>query len=135
MAQADFARHAEAIKEAIAREESRAADVPAAPAAAGRLGRRPRRRPRLPAPEYRRRAAGRRCRDAASGEPPRRCRCCRAADEHPGEQAPRHARRRPAEPGAGCGGAPRASERILFGESDDLLADVDTGVNENEFKW
>ena len=27
------------------------------------------------------------------------------------------------------------SERILFGESDDLLADVDTGVNENEFKW
>jgi cell division initiation protein len=29
--------------------------------------------------------------------------------------------------------APR--ERIVFGESDDLLADVDTGVNENEFKW
>ncbi len=26
-------------------------------------------------------------------------------------------------------------ERIMFGESDDLLADVDTGVNENEFKW
>ena len=26
-------------------------------------------------------------------------------------------------------------ERILFGESDDLLADVDSGVNENEFKW
>ena len=25
--------------------------------------------------------------------------------------------------------------RILFGESDDLLADVDTGVNEDEFKW
>jgi cell division initiation protein len=25
--------------------------------------------------------------------------------------------------------------RILFGEGDDLLADVDTGVNENEFKW
>jgi cell division initiation protein len=31
---------------------------------------------------------------------------------------------------------PRArSERIIFGETDDLLADVDTGVNENEFKW
>ena len=30
---------------------------------------------------------------------------------------------------------PRRRERILFGESDDLLADVDTGVNENEFKW
>jgi cell division initiation protein len=27
------------------------------------------------------------------------------------------------------------SERVIFGESDDLLADVDTGVNENEFKW
>ncbi len=26
-------------------------------------------------------------------------------------------------------------ERIFFGESDDLLADVDSGVNENEFKW
>jgi hypothetical protein len=26
-------------------------------------------------------------------------------------------------------------DRIVFGESDDLLADVDTGVNENEFKW
>ena len=26
-------------------------------------------------------------------------------------------------------------ERVQFGESDDLLADVDTGVNENEFKW
>ncbi len=26
-------------------------------------------------------------------------------------------------------------ERIIFGESDDLLSDVDTGVNENEFKW
>lgn len=33
-------------------------------------------------------------------------------------------------------GEPRARRgRILFGESDDLLADVDTGVNENEFKW
>jgi len=30
-------------------------------------------------------------------------------------------------------GPPR--ERVQFGESDDLLADVDNGVNENEFKW
>ena len=29
----------------------------------------------------------------------------------------------------------RRRERIIFGESDDLLSDVDTGVNENEFKW
>ncbi len=36
---------------------------------------------------------------------------------------------------AGGVGADRRRERILFGESDDLLSDVDTGVNENEFKW
>jgi hypothetical protein len=29
----------------------------------------------------------------------------------------------------------RRRERIAFGEGDDLLSDVDTGVNENEFKW
>jgi hypothetical protein len=26
-------------------------------------------------------------------------------------------------------------DRVSFGRSDDLLADVDTGVSENEFKW
>jgi cell division initiation protein len=31
--------------------------------------------------------------------------------------------------------APAPRERARFGESDDLLADVDSGVNENEFKW
>ena len=41
--------------------------------------------------------------------------------------------RSPAEPGAAA--PPAKRERILFGESDDLLADVDSGVNENEFKW
>lgn len=30
---------------------------------------------------------------------------------------------------------PKRRSRIFFGESDDLLADVDTGVNEDEFKW
>jgi len=41
---------------------------------------------------------------------------------------------RPSEPASGD--EPEESrERIVFGESDDLLADVDTGVNENEFKW
>jgi hypothetical protein len=28
-----------------------------------------------------------------------------------------------------------ARERIALGDDDDLLADVDSGVNENEFKW
>ncbi|HEX5641294.1 MAG TPA: DivIVA domain-containing protein [Thermoleophilia bacterium] len=32
-------------------------------------------------------------------------------------------------------GRQKRRSRILFGESDDLLADVDTGVNEDEFKW
>ena len=45
----------------------------------------------------------------------------------------------PARPGAaeatGDDDQPPRRGRILFGESDDLLADVDTGVNENEFKW
>jgi cell division initiation protein len=30
---------------------------------------------------------------------------------------------------------PKRRSRILFGKSDDLLADVDTEVNEDEFKW
>jgi hypothetical protein len=30
---------------------------------------------------------------------------------------------------------PASRQRISFGESEDLLADVDTEVNENEFKW
>ena len=44
---------------------------------------------------------------------------------------------RPDDKAADAGGDERARrrERILFGESDDLLSDVDTGVNENEFKW
>jgi cell division initiation protein len=39
----------------------------------------------------------------------------------------------PAEPGPGA--SERKRDRILFGESDDILSDVDSGVNENEFKW
>ena len=41
-----------------------------------------------------------------------------APEGEPGEEGPQKRRR-----------------RILFGESDDLLADVDSGVNEDEFKW
>ena len=39
----------------------------------------------------------------------------------------------PAEPGPGA--SERKKDRIVFGESDDILSDVDSGVNENEFKW
>jgi cell division initiation protein len=84
MAQAEFARHAEAIKKSIAREETPAApDVTAEVSAAEAVA---------------------------------------AADL-------------PQEPGPGAAERPRATEPIVFGETDDLLADVDSGVNENEFKW
>ena len=42
---------------------------------------------------------------------------------------------RPADDEVADDDRPRRRERIRFGETDDLLADVDTGVNENEFKW
>ena len=41
----------------------------------------------------------------------------------------------PTEPGPGAAEQAPERERILFGESDDLLDDIDSGVNENEFKW
>ena len=75
----------------------------------------------------------------AEADTPRRSR--RRADEDASgatRSTPlRDGRRRtcPREPGPGAAERPPARERILFGETDDLLADVDSGVNENEFKW
>jgi cell division initiation protein len=151
----DFARHAEAIKEAIARESA------------------------APGPE----AAGTPEPKSAEPEPPRTAPYVAVAEEAPrigerdvperpvvapargrgGVQAGSHARREPTadapdttmsqpprtasddpEVTAARPAAPAADEdeeagesreRIVFGETDDLLADVDTGVNENEFKW
>ncbi|MFA4965106.1 MAG: DivIVA domain-containing protein [Thermoleophilia bacterium] len=115
-AHAEFARHAEAIKAAIAREAPAppvpltspdpvaAADAPAASGVAGAPG--------GDDPEI----------TAAHSRP--------ADDEEPaGEQAAASPSEAPADE------QPPAREKILFGESDDLLADVDSGVNENEFKW
>jgi cell division initiation protein len=85
----DFADRAQAIKEAIAREETVVAPPPVPPAdepAAAEAT--------APAEEA----------DSATAEP--------AADES----------------------AEGARERVVVGE-DDLLADVDSGVNEDEFKW
>ena len=118
MEQDEFARHAEAIKQAIAREETPppaespgvpgqtaepaadvTAEVPAAAAAAFAA--------------------------LAEAEPP----------EYSAGTPPAPAQDLPTEPGPGAAERPPSRGRILFGETDDLLADVDSGVNENEFKW
>jgi cell division initiation protein len=101
-AQAEFARHAEAIKAAIEREGlSGSAAEPAA------------------APE----APVARATEAGSDD----------GDDVRPVFPPSPDAAIPAEPGPGAGG--RKKDRILFGESDDILSDVDSGVNENEFKW
>ncbi len=47
----------------------------------------------------------------------------------------RRRRTPPSPPSRGRARDERKKDRILFGESDDILSDVDSGVNENEFKW
>ena len=164
----DFSRHAEAIKEAIARESApeRRGDAARrtperAEAAAERRSRRraerpvaERRpepvadRPRQPVPDDARGRAGARARRRPGGRArasPRRGRTARSRDAgaedtmsqpaRPPADDPETTAARPPTPGADEDDRPRRRERILFGESDDLLADVDTGVNENEFKW
>ena len=157
----DFSRHAEAIKEAIAREAAPARPAtaeprveepePAAePDAAPRAGRGARGQTRAAGRDGRR-ARPEPVRSARQPGLSRRSRR-RAAWRRAGGRA----RRAASEAAAGAGATPRCTgrpppagdaaadgrgetrrrrERIIFGESDDLLADVDTGVNENEFKW
>ena len=148
----DLARQAEAIKEAIARES--APEKPAKPAvdppavrAPGESEAVPSRRPvpESPAVTPERGPGG-----VQAGVP--------RSDRTPDETAPAEpevtlsqpAKRPPeddrveaeqpaaGEPTADAAAADEASaprKRVRFGESDDLLADVDSGVNENEFKW
>ena len=152
----EFARHAEAIKEAIARES-----VPAAaPAAERPAAQAEPRGPQDPAPYVA--AADRapsitpgRVPDAPAVAPARGrggVQAGVAARPEPQEETPdapgtTMSQPRPAadDPEATAAGRPSPEapdeqpeenrERIVFGETDDLLADVDTGVNENEFKW
>ena len=121
MAQAEFARHAEAIKEAIAREEALPApEQTAEPPAATEVD-------DTPSPE------------AAVAEEVDETALAALVEEEPPEYsidtAPAPDPDLPTEPGPDAAERPPARERILFGETDDLLADVDSGVNENEFKW
>ncbi|NLE21572.1 MAG: DivIVA domain-containing protein [Actinobacteria bacterium] len=152
---ADFTRHAEAIKEAIARES--APEAPASVREPAPKQPQPHEAPedvvdRRPdeAPE----ASSQRVETHVPPEPAasRTDDVRPAAPEHPvrGPGGIQAGRPRAAEPPAddpevtAATPAPsqdatdegrERSERIIFGESDDLLADVDTGVNENEFKW
>lgn len=122
MAQAEFARHAEAIKEAIAREEALpAAESPAAPEQTAEPPAAPDVTAEVPAAEVDDAAL------AALVE--------EAPPEYSIDTAPAPAPDLPTEPEPDAAERPPARERILFGETDDLLADVDSGVNENEFKW
>lgn len=153
----DFARHTAAIKEAIAREAAAAARPAASPAPSvstpepadetaspsGAPAAAQADAPAAPEP----------ARPAVAGEPvvvPQRGRggvqAGVHADHAPADAEDQPDRERgddpevtashPAPDGERDGeDQPKRRSRILFGESDDLLADVDTGVNEDEFKW
>jgi cell division initiation protein len=102
-ARSDFARHADAIRDAITREETALQASGAAPAQPA------------PVPEGGGEAVARTPIAAAAPSP-------QATGVAPGQE--------PAP-----AGRPGEGIRILFGERDDLLADVDSEVDENGFKW
>jgi cell division initiation protein len=110
----DLARHAEAIKEAIAREAPVAPPVAAAPPApvAAAVVEPPMAKPAEPGPRRVDTTS-----DTASFAP--------VSPAPPSPVAP-------SEPGPG---AAASAERVQSREHDDLLDDLDGGVNENEFKW
>jgi cell division initiation protein len=152
--ESDFSRHAEAIKEAIARESAEPdAEAAQPPARAGAAE-----RPRSTTPYVAAADAAPRIVEREVPESP----VVAPARGRGGVEAGAHSRRGTPEdaPDTTVNQPPRTSsddpevtatrpaadaadeeepgesrDRIVFGETDDLLADVDTGVNENEFKW
>lgn len=146
----EFARHAEAIKEAIARESASSvaqAERPEEPQTAPDPDATPSPRPPVAVDEVAD-AAERRIPDEPAVTPARGRGGVQAGvparDDTPETTMAQPRRARADDPEVtAAGAAPAAqddkadedSERIVFGESDDLLSDVDTGVNENEFKW
>ncbi len=136
----DLSRQAEAIKEAIARES--------APEDPGRAEKTDVASPAVRTPEGSEPAPARRPAEDPPAVTPARGpggiqagvpRKDRMAQTEPGDpedtlsQPSRRASDGDASVAADEAPAPR--ERVRFGESDDLLDDVDGGVNENEFKW
>ena len=128
----EFARQAEAIKEAIAREETPPAVAEEPPAAIE-----PETPPtplEAPAPLV---AAAEAPQETSPEEnEPLSPQVTPAPEPAPVADAEEQAAAEPAEEQTGDV-AEEADEdvRILFGEKDDFLADVDAGINENEFKW
>ena len=120
-AKADFARQAEAVKQAIEREGAVAPAVEPAPAM---------QQATVVAAENAAAVAAPQAQSADAGQ---RMPVIPGPDEvtagHIAEYAPP-----PAQPGPGAT-AQAERERIPLGAHDDLLADVDGGVNENEFTW
>lgn len=135
-AQSDFARHADAIREAISREETAMQPPEARPASesAWETAVLPPQTSPLQEAEV-----------APAEEPSGEdtlvdpvapvAPVAPLAPAQPADPAPKAPEDEPSET---SGGAERRSEeggRILFGDRDGLLADVDNGVNDNEFKW
>ena len=153
VAQSDFERRAEAVKQAIEREGTavRAAtdEAPASPAVAAEAA------PAQVYPAGPGAAAAPEPEQPASDEPRTEEEARPPETGAPAsgrEQAPGAVPRDPLLPGpdevtaghiaeyippAGSDPARKMpqSGRVTLGETDELLADVDTGVNENEFKW
>ena len=138
--ESDFARRAEAIKAAISREGSGSAAAEATPVAPPAPAQAAQAESRQMAPAERAEVTQVPVSTAAQAQaqasavpavpavgPPPAAHAA-AAPATPAPVAPV-----PAQPGPGASASAR--DRALFGESDDLLADVDSGVNENEFKW
>ena len=160
----DFSRHAEAIKEAIARESTQERPVAAAPRAEVPQPAEEPVTPVAPEPTQADEAVadlpapdpfGRRSTADEPAVAPARGRGGVQAGVHrpasavvPEPESDRPPADDPEVTAAGPASQPqdepaedggedaaRRRGRIIFGDSDELLSDVDTGVNENEFKW
>jgi cell division initiation protein len=139
----DFTRQADAIKQAISREGAGPAPaaVQSAPAAAppaaeitqvpGAIAHDTTQVPAEPATAQAQRSA--------SAAPQRQPAAAPAQAQEPAARpTPQWAQPAPDTTGPAPqqdSGARPAPDRVAFVEADDLLGDVDTGVNENEFKW
>ena len=126
-AQSDFARHADAIREAISREET-AMQPPEAQLASESAEE----TVVLPPDDSSLQEAEEAPAEEPSGEDTLVDPVAPAEAPEPAPQAPED---EPSEASGDPERRPGEGDRILFGERDGLLADVDSGVNDNEFKW